>query len=181
MVLLQMLMRIMKISGGSSALTAWPANCATAGPHQSQPRHQHSHRRHDDDGKSERYLREWFCWFWLSQSLTCSSLLLENFLPSRQQTNNTRSKFTPLRENQPAGPKQNIVHFCGEKIFNNKFTLFRTKLHFSKVLMPCLGHCPLSFTCEAASKLEGFSTKKHQMSKDQKLPRVISSTDQEFR
>ena len=54
MVLFQMLTRIMKISGGSSALTAWPANCATAGPHQSQPRHQHSHRRHDDDdGKSE--------------------------------------------------------------------------------------------------------------------------------
>ena len=51
-----MLTRIMKISGGSSALTAWPANCATAGPHQSQPRHQRSHRRHDDDGKSEWYL-----------------------------------------------------------------------------------------------------------------------------
>ena len=29
---------------------------------------------------------EWFCWFWLSQSCTCSSLLLENFLTSRQQT-----------------------------------------------------------------------------------------------
>ena len=40
-------------------------------------------------------------------------------LSNEPPANNTQSKFTPLRENQPGGPKQNIVHFCGEMIFNN--------------------------------------------------------------
>ena len=32
-------------------------------------------------------------------------------LSNEPLTNNTRSKLTPLRENLPGGPKQNIVHF----------------------------------------------------------------------